>query len=71
MFWRESVVIGQAQKKPLKREATDLLIQSIAERDRDIAEALSRDWDRSRFPNAAAKREPVVDLEPKDQLLYQ
>ena len=71
MFWRETVVVEQAQKKPLQREATDLLIQSIAERDRDIAEALTRDWDRGRFPDAAAKREPVVDLEPQDQLLYQ
>ncbi len=71
MFWREAVVIEQAQKKPLQREATDLLIQSIAERDRDIAEALTRDWDRGRFPDAAAKREPVVDLDPQDQLLYQ
>jgi Glycosyl hydrolase family 20, catalytic domain len=71
MFWRETVVIEQAQKKPLQREATDLLIQSIAERDRIIAEALTRDWDRGRFPDAAAKREPVVDLEPQDQLLYQ
>jgi Glycosyl hydrolase family 20, catalytic domain len=71
MFWREAVVIEQAASKPLQREATDLLIQSIAERDRDLAEALTRDWDRSRFPDAAAKREPVVDLEPKDQLLYQ
>jgi hypothetical protein len=71
MFWREAVVVEQAASKPLPREATDLLIQSIAERDRDLAEALTRDWDRSRFPDAAAKREPVVDLEPKDQLLYQ
>jgi hypothetical protein len=71
MFWREAVVVEQAASKPLQREATDLLIQSIAERDRDLAEALTRDWDRSRFPDAAAKREAVVDLEPKDQLLYQ
>jgi hypothetical protein len=71
MFWREAVVIEQARKKPLQREATDLLIQSIAERDQEIAEALTRDWDRGRFPDAAAKREPVVDLEPKDQMLYQ
>jgi hypothetical protein len=48
-----------------------LLIQTIAERDQDLAQALTRDWDRGRFPDAAAKTEPVVDLEPKDQLLYQ
>jgi Glycosyl hydrolase family 20, catalytic domain len=71
MFWRETVVIEQAQKRPLQREAADLLIQSIAERDRDIAGALTRDWDKGRFPDAAAKQEPVVDLEPQDQLLYQ
>jgi hypothetical protein len=71
MFWRETVVINLAAKKPLQREATDALIQTIAERDRDLAEALTRDWNSSRFPDAAAKREPVVDLEPKDQLHYQ
>jgi hypothetical protein len=71
MFWRELVVIEQVQKKPLQREAADLLIQSIAERDRKLAEALNRDWDRSRFPDAAAKREAVVDLDARDQLLYQ
>jgi hypothetical protein len=71
MFWRQTVVIEQARKKPLQREDTDALIKNIAERDRDLAEALNRDWDRGRFPDAAAKREPVVDLEPKDQLLYQ
>jgi hypothetical protein len=71
MFWRETVVIELAAKKPLQREATDALIQAIAERDREMAEALTKDWNTSRFPDAAAKREPVVDLEPKDQLHYQ
>ena len=70
MFWREAVVIEQA-RKPLDREATDLLIQSIAERDRELAEALTRDWDKGRFPDSAAKLEPVFGLEPKDQLLFQ
>jgi len=71
MFWREAVVIEQAAKKPLKREAADLLIQSIAERDRELAEALTKDWDQGRFPNAEAKLEAVYGLEPKDQLLFQ
>jgi hypothetical protein len=71
MFWRETVVIELAGKKPLQREAADALIRTIAERDRDMADALTRDWNSSRFPDAAAKREPVVDLEPKDQLHYQ
>ena len=71
MFWRETVVIELAAKKPLQREAADGLIQAIAERDREMAEALTRDWNSTRFPDAAAKRKPVVDLEPKDQLHYQ
>ena len=71
MFWRETVVINLAANKPVQREAADALIQTIAERDRALAEALTRDWNSSRFPDAAAKREPVVDLEPKDQLHYQ
>jgi hypothetical protein len=71
MFWREGVVIEQAARKPLERETTDLLIQSIAERDRELAEALTRDWDTGRFPDSAAKLEPVFDLPPKDQLLFQ
>lgn len=71
MFWREAVVIEHAANKPLDRESTDLLIQNIAERDRDLAEALTKDWDKGRFPDAAAKLEPVYDLRPKDQLLFQ
>jgi hypothetical protein len=71
MFWREAVVIDQAAQKPLKREAADLLIQSIAERDRELAEALTKDWDQGRFPNAEAKQEAVYGLRPKDQLLFQ
>jgi hypothetical protein len=70
MFWREAVVVEQAGE-PLQRETADMLIQSIAERDRALAEALSKDWDSGRFPDAAAKHEPVTDLEPKDQLVYQ
>ena len=70
MFWREAVVVEQAGK-PLQRDSAASLIQSIAQRDRALAEALSKDWDSGRFSDAAAKHEPVTDLEPKDQLVYQ
>jgi hypothetical protein len=53
------------------QETTDLLIQSIAQRDQALVEALSRDWDKGRFPDSAAKSEPVFDLRPKDQLLFE
>ena len=55
MFWRETVVIKLAAKRQLQRDATDALIQTVAERDRDMAEALTRDWNSSRFPDAARK----------------
>jgi hypothetical protein len=71
LFWREAVVIKQAAAEPPAREIADLSIQSIAERDRALAEALSKDWDKGRFPNSAAKLEPVFGLAPKDQLLFQ
>jgi hypothetical protein len=71
LFWREAVVMGQVANKPLERETTDLLIQGIAERDRALAEALSKDWDTGRFPDSIAKSELVFDLRPKDQLLLQ
>ncbi|AXC15855.1 hypothetical protein ACPOL_6643 [Acidisarcina polymorpha] len=71
MFWRETVVIERAVKTPIERAASDQLIRAIAERDQLLASALSKDWDEGRFSNAAAKREPVFDLQPKDQLLFQ
>ena len=68
--WREAVVVEQAGKRA-DRETAELLIQNIAERDRALKEALSKDWDKGRFPDSAAKTEPVFGLEPKDQLLLQ
>ncbi len=71
LFWREAVVIEQAVKKPLDKTASTLLIQSIAGRDCALAEALSRDWDKGRPSNSEAKSEPLVDLGPTYQLLFQ
>jgi hypothetical protein len=69
-FWRDAVVVEQAGKR-VDRETAELLIQSIAERDQALAAALSKDWDKGRFPDSAAKLEPVFGLQPKDQLLLQ
>jgi hypothetical protein len=71
MFWREAVVIEQAAKKPLNTTASTLLIRSIAERDRALAETLSRDWDNGRPPDSELKSAPLVDLGPKYQLFFQ
>jgi Glycosyl hydrolase family 20, catalytic domain len=71
VFWRQAVVVDHVAKKILERETTDLLIQNIAERDRDLAMTLTKDWNNGRFPDSAAKNEPLYDLQPKDQLLFQ
>jgi hypothetical protein len=52
-------------------EDTDLLIDAVAERDRELAQALSNDWGNGRSPNSAAKQGPVTELSPKDQLVFQ
>lgn len=67
LYWREAIVAG----KPLAREDAALLIKQIAERDRTLAEALSRDWDQGRFSDSPAKSKPLFGLQPKDQLVFQ
>ncbi len=69
--WRETVLMENVVGKPIQQETTTMLIEIIAESDRQLAEALNADWNQGRFSDAAAKREPVYDLQPKDQLLFQ
>jgi hypothetical protein len=71
MYWREAIIVEHTVKQPITRETADLLIQSIAERDHALAEALSRDWDNGRPADSLAKSDPVFGLQPKDQLLFQ
>lgn len=69
LFWRDRIVLEHAAKAT-DREAAAELIQAITQRDSAMTEALTKDWDRTRFPDAAAKLEPVFDLRPKDQMLF-
>lgn len=71
MFWRETVVVEQAARRPPDRARATLLIQAIAARDRALADALISDWNAGRFADAPSASEPVVDLQPKDQMLCQ
>lgn len=68
-FWRESIIFDQA--KPISRESAHDLIQNIAQRDRNLAEALSADWGTGRPSASDAKVAPLFGFEPKDQLLFQ
>lgn len=71
MFWREAVVAEEASEHPLDRTKTALLIQAIAARDEALADALTSDWNAGRFADAPAASQPVTDLQPKDQMLFQ
>jgi len=71
MFWREAVVVEQASDRPLDRTRATLLMQAIAARDQALAQALTHHWDTGRFADADAAVQPMIDLLPKDQMLYQ
>ncbi len=71
LFWREGVIPEQAQAKPLDREAARSLIQTMAERDRSLLDALNKDWDAGRPADSPAKTAPLYGMEPKDQLVFQ
>lgn len=70
-IWRETVIIEQVAKNPVERKTITAFLQQIAEADQTLANALSKDWDKGRFPDSAAKSELLFDLAPKDQLLLQ
>ena len=71
LVWREAILIEHTATQPIERATAELLIRSIAERDRALAEALTQDWDNGRPADSPAKSEPVFGLAPKDQLLFQ
>lgn len=71
LFWRQSVIQGQAAKKSLDSNAAQQLIGSIADRDRALLDDLTRDWDSGRPSDSGAKLAPLYGMAPKDQLLFQ
>lgn len=71
LFWRESAVAEQAAQRPLDKAKARLLIHAIAARDQTTEAALASDWEAGRFGNAPAASQPVFDLQPKDQMLFQ
>jgi hypothetical protein len=69
-FWRSNLVIDHL-RKPLDQDTTSLLIRAIAARDRELLDALNKDWANGRSPLSIAKRQLLTALRPKDQLLFQ
>lgn len=70
VLWRESAIVGSTDH-PMTSDNALQSIQNIAERDRSLLEALSKDWNKGRSADSPAKSEPVFGLAPKDQLLFQ
>jgi len=70
LYWREAVVVERSNH-PFTHEDSVSLIKDIAGRDRELAAALSEDWDQGRFPDSAAKLKPLFGMQPKDQLVFQ
>ncbi|HEX5235014.1 MAG TPA: family 20 glycosylhydrolase [Silvibacterium sp.] len=66
LYWRQSVIAQTADNS-----SAALLIQIIARRDQALAAALNADWDNGRPADSPAKSQPIFNLAPKDQLLYQ
>jgi len=66
-FWRDKAVTDM----PHTHEYAAALIKDIADRDHDLAETLSKDWDQGRFADSEAKSKPLFGFEPKDQLVFQ
>lgn len=71
VFWRESAIRERPGAKAIAHAEAVALIQKIAERDRQLAAALSRDWDIGRFSDSTAKTGSLFGMEPKDQLVFQ
>ena len=71
LYWRETIVVELAARKPSTRDDAEQVIKNVAERDQGLAQALSKDWDEGRFAHSAAKLKPLYGFEPKDQVVFQ
>ena len=71
VYDREITVLELAANRPLTRDTATAAIRDIAQRDRTLAQFLTQQWDRNRFPNSSAKSQPLYGFQPKDQLLFQ
>ena len=70
LFWRSTSVVREAQDKNGSQASAELLIQTLATRDRELLERLDADWDRVRPSDSPAKLEAVFGSRPQDQLLF-
>jgi Glycosyl hydrolase family 20, catalytic domain len=70
VFWRISVLVGEAAKPGRTPESSVALIRTIAERDQRLLEKLDASWNKGRASDAPAKTGTVFDFRPGDQLLY-
>lgn len=67
---RVNAVVEPAQIGGMDEAAAAGLIAQIAAQDAAMVKKLTADWDEGRPADAAAKRELLAELHPKDELLY-
>ena len=67
---RVNAVVEPAQIGGMDESAAAGLIAQIAAQDAAMVKKLTKDWDEGRPADAAAKRELLAELHPKDELLY-
>lgn len=69
LFWRNAVLIEEANRGPTNKESASNLIRTIADRDRRLFDALKEDWDYGRPSDSPSKSQPIYV--PESQLVFQ
>ena len=70
LFWRNAVLIEEANRASTIKESASNLIRTIADRDRRLYDVLKEDWDQGRPGDSPIKSELIYGA-PEDQLLFQ
>jgi len=67
VFWRDGAIVEAA--KSARPEDAQPLLETIAQRDRRIYDAMDQEWNQGRAPNSPMKTTQLDSLRPEDQLL--
>lgn len=69
LFWRNSTILGEVDKKIINNQSATATIRTIARRDHKLLQALSAGWDSGRPSNSEVKSTMVFPA-AEDQLLF-
>ncbi len=71
LYWRNSEVVRLMSQEKIDQPEAEVVIRSIAARDRQLLSKLDEEWNRGRFSDSPAKTERLIDFGPGDQLLFE